>query len=545
MANIKIQRSERTVAPFDNTKTSSASLPIFQIGAVVESGFNALTKPIKDAIVKTQKTQNTNDARFLVQEAHKKIILEADKLKNSSNIADLDGFYESVKLKNFENDLKPYNKEVRNIFSTELYKNTNDIGMKLFAAILKKHGEVTIDNKKKDLFQLNLLDASNDPEKRYKAASNKELFFNNPENLNIFGEVGLNKLKEESIIQTKLMRYSFKTKNNPIDILLLGEKNIASDLANETLAKQVVQNAANTLISKSIEENRINELNIKADTKQKLNNFSYILQKLNTGTTDITLDNINDLFKKDQLNSSQRDALYELYSNPTKLSDQNIIDMIEGAMMIAETVEDIDNLKEQILSNPDYVAGLGITDFEKYNSIFEKYQKDLPAFQEYKTNKKLLEADLGKVENSFSIVKDLLGAAAVKPNEKLRIVAVDHYKNLVMNGMSPADAYIQTTKSFLRGNNIPPIKNFTNLSALILNEPTDLEKKNPSLYIENRTKELTELYKNGSIDINTFSNDLSAIDSIDELIKLRIDLNEDPFGFEAKAKKLPDVPKPE
>ena len=550
MANIKIQRSERRVAPFDNIKTSSAALPVFQIGAVVESGFNALTKPIKDAIAKTKKTQDANDFRSLFQLAHKKIVLEADKYKNSSNIADLETFYESVKLNVFENDLKPYNKEVKNLFSTEHYKATNDVGMKLFASMLKKHGEVTIDNKKKDLFNLNLLDASNDPEKRYKATINKELFFSNPENLNVFGEVELNKLKEESIIETKLMQYSFRTQNNPMDILLLGEKNIANDLANEALAKQVVQNAKNTLISKSIEEDKINELNIKADTKQKISNFAYILQKLNTGDIDITLDNINDLYKKDQLNSSQRDALYELYSNPTKLSDQNIIDMIEGSMLIAETVEEIDTLKEQILSNPEYVAGLGITDFAKYNAIFEKYQKDLPAFTEYKTNLKLLEADLGKVTSNISYMEKYLGATAIKPSEKLRIVAVNHYKDLVMNGMTPADAYLQTTKSLLRGNNIPAVKNFTNLSAIILNKPTDLEKKNPSLYIENRTKELTELYRNGSIDINTFSNDLSAIDSIDELIKLRDDLGEDPFGFEAKGgneeeEELPTLPKPE
>ena len=548
MANIKIQRSERTVAPYESTQVSAAALPVFQIGAMVEKGITGLLKPIEDAKKKTKRTQDTNDARHLIQEAHKKIILEADKYKNSSNIADLENFYDGVKLSLFENDLKPYNKEVRNLFTTELYKTTNDVGKKLFAAILKQHGEVTIDNKKKDLFNLNLLDASNDPEKRYKATINKELFFSNPENLNVFGEVELNKLREESIIETKLMRYSFRTKNNPIDILLLGEENIASDLANETLAKQVIQNAENTLISKSIEEDRINELNIKADRDQKISNFAYILQKLNTGDIDITLDNINDLYKKDQLNSSQRDALYELYSNPTKLSDQNIINMIEGAMLIAETVEEIDTLKEQILSNPDYVAGLGITDFSKYNAIFEKYQKDLPAFTEYKTNMKLLEADLGKVTNNVSFMQNhLYGSTAIKPDEKLRIVAVDHYKDLVMNGMTPADAYIQTTKSFLRGNNIPAVKNFTNLSAIILNKPTDLEKKNPSLYIENRTKELTELYRNGSIDINTFSNDLSAIDSIEELIKLRIDLNEDAFGFETKDKdnELKKIPKRE
>ena len=102
MANIKIQRSERRVAPFDNTKISSAALPVFQIGAIAESGFNALTKPIKDAIAKTKKTQDANDFRSLFQLAHKKIVLEADKYKNSSNIADLETFYESVKLNVFE-----------------------------------------------------------------------------------------------------------------------------------------------------------------------------------------------------------------------------------------------------------------------------------------------------------------------------------------------------------------------------------------------------------------------------------------------------------
>ena len=104
MANIKIARSERRVAPFDNTKTSSAALPVFQVGAMVESGFTGLFKPIKDAIAKTKKTQDTNDARYLIQEAHKKIVLEADKYKNSSNIADLENFYDGVKLSLFENE---------------------------------------------------------------------------------------------------------------------------------------------------------------------------------------------------------------------------------------------------------------------------------------------------------------------------------------------------------------------------------------------------------------------------------------------------------
>ena len=35
-----------------------------------------------------------------------------------------------------------------------------------------------------------------------------------------------------------------------------------------------------------------------------------------------------------------------------------------------------------------------------------------------------------------------------------------------MDGVSPADAYIQTTKSFLRGNSIPGVKDFTNISSM-------------------------------------------------------------------------------
>ena len=38
MANIKIQRSGRRVAPYENTQVSAAALPVFQIGAMVEKG---------------------------------------------------------------------------------------------------------------------------------------------------------------------------------------------------------------------------------------------------------------------------------------------------------------------------------------------------------------------------------------------------------------------------------------------------------------------------------------------------------------------------
>ena len=550
MAVIKINRSTARIADVPVPNLSALRLDsslALNYGAAIAS----VGKVVEDARAKTQKTQDMNDVRVLVMEANKSIMLASDNYKNSSNITDVDSFYDEVHLDKFKPLLKDYNTNVQSLFATELYKTTNNTGMKLYASILNKHGEVTQEGIKNDLFQLNILESHNNPYDRKKAQDQKDLIFNNPETLNVFGEIELNKLKQDSILETKMMQYSNRIKNAPMDILKLGEENIASDVANETLAKSIIQNAENTLISKAIQEDTINKLQIKADTEQKLNNFAYVIGKMNRGDTTISLDDINDLYKKDQLNSSQRDALYTLFANPKRLSDQNVVDMIEGAMMIAESVEEIDELREQILSSPEYVASLGLTKFSEYNAIFEKYQKNLPAFTEYNNNMKLLQADLGKITSGamFSVAQAMglsSGSPAIKANEKLRNNATGYYKNLVLDGMSPADAYLQTTKAFLRGNNIPAVKDFTPISSIILSKPTEEETKSPSTYVINRTKELTELYRDGAIDINTFSSDLSSIDSIDNLIKLRGELKlKDVFGFEAteegqaEPKKLP------
>ena len=539
MALIKINRSSARIANVQTPNLSALRLDgnlALNYGAAIAS----VGKVVEDARAKTQKTQDKNDARELVMEANKKIMFAADEYKNSSNVSDVDSFYQDVHFDTFKALLKDYNPEVKSLFAAELYKSTNNAGMKLFASTLKKHGEVTQEGIKQDLFQLNIQESSNSPIERQKAKIAKGLIINDPETLNVFGEVELNKIVQDSIIETKLMQYSNRIKNNPTDILKLGEKNIASDVANETLAKSIIEDAEMTLISKALQEDKINELQIKANTTAKLENFAYIIGKMNNGDDTISLDDINDLYKKDLLNSSQRDALYTLFTNPKKLNDQNVIDMIEGSMLIAESIEEIDELQKQILSDPQYVAGLGLTKFSEYNAIFEKYQKNLPAFTEFNDNMKLLQADLGKVTSgvqSFAAQMLNMGTSSpvVKANEKLRANATGFYRDLVLDGMSPADAYLQTTKSFLRGSNIPAVKDFTAISSIILAKPTEEEVKNPDTYVENITKQLTEMYRTGAIDISTFSTDLASIDSIDNLIKLRGELGiKDVFGFDAQ-----------
>ena len=46
------------------------------------------------------------------------------------------------------------------------------------------------------------------------------------------------------------------------------------------------------------------------------------------------------------------------------------------------------------------------------------------------------------------------------------------------------------------------------------------------------------MYKKGRINIDVFSQDLAALDSISNLINLRIDLKVDAFGFSDESKKM-------
>ncbi len=65
MAKIKIQRSNRQIAQLQNTPVGAAALPTLQIGAMVEQGFNALTKPIVAAARLTKKQEDKNSLRKL------------------------------------------------------------------------------------------------------------------------------------------------------------------------------------------------------------------------------------------------------------------------------------------------------------------------------------------------------------------------------------------------------------------------------------------------------------------------------------------------
>ena len=102
----------------------------------------------------------------------------------------------------------------------------------------------------------------------------------------------------------------------------------------------------------------------KVSRDEKMANFTEIALRIINDPTpndgDIggipTLDFIGELNQEDKINSNQYQALLELYSNPQKVSEDNVVALINSQFYLSQSIEDIDELKEKVFLTPDYVT---------------------------------------------------------------------------------------------------------------------------------------------------------------------------------------------
>ena len=209
MAKIKIQRSNRQVAQFQGTPTSAAALPTFQIGSVVEQGFNALTKPIVDAAKLTKKQEDKNNFRKLKLKTHPIISEALNKYKNETDINQLNNLFNDLNIKNFEKLLEGQNKEVKNLFNNYIFNTIDKNYDNLYSKIISNHTEQSYANDLDDIMSWDKMEASNDIKTRLYGAGQKSIFLNDPSNKERYGTEKWNKLIEESKKRTLTFQLNY------------------------------------------------------------------------------------------------------------------------------------------------------------------------------------------------------------------------------------------------------------------------------------------------------------------------------------------------
>ena len=123
----------------------------------------------------------------------------------------------------------------------------------------------------------------------------------------------------------------------------------------------------------------------RADEDNKIGTFTEVLLRIQADDDPEylgkipTLDLIADLFYEDKINSAQYDALIRFYKNPKARGDDEVFDIINHQLFIANDVNEVDELERTMQLTPEFLLKVGIKDMATMKSVIEK-NKDRTVF---------------------------------------------------------------------------------------------------------------------------------------------------------------------
>ncbi len=516
MAIIKIQRSQSKIA---NVPTPNVSALRLDSNLAIAQGnaISSIGKIIEDTKAKTKKTEDKNELQRLITETLPEINKRSQAYNKSTNIDDANSYLASMDIKEFEPFLQNSNKEVKELFKNYLFKETVSGYKHVHTGILSNHIKETKLQHNNNWNELTKLMAANDTGTAANAEMEFEATFNDPDVVNKYTEQELKKIKEDKKLQAVQLRFYNKNRNDPVDTLAQGKEITAKYGAVE--AKRILDDAKNVLVSQ-VAERDLDTLKLeKADKDQKIANFTDILLSIQRDDGSAPdLDYITDLFKADQINSAQRNTLFKIKLQGPVLTDPTILDYINGQLSIAETIEDIDAIEEQVLFTAGFADKLGIESIENIKHIKTLFSKDRPAFEEYKYFEKMLKTDLGQIDGGMSMFKDF--GSTEKTDQKKRYNGIERYQSLVRGGISAEDAYVATVRDFLSKENMPSIYEVAMPRSVKLTTP--IKGTKPEEYFASIENKMIEAYAANPKDVQTFTEDFERLDTIRDLFDVRL-----------------------
>jgi hypothetical protein len=222
------------------------------------------------------------------------------------------------------------------------------------------------------------------------------------------------------------------------------------------------------------------------------------------------------MFKAQSINSTQYEVLLDFYAKGEKISDARIIDEINYQMAIADSVEDLDAINNQLNFSSEFAKKLGIKDINNYSKVFKRLKNDRPIFQDYKYYKSQVNTVLGKADGFRS------KWSSAEANEKLvRIDAVNEFDRLVGDGMRVDDAFNQIIKQFANKDNIPTIFQMTQPTTVSSIDFRELIKTEKAGGFDKVRDMIAEQYSEDKIDIKAFKLDMDRMDMIEDLYEMR------------------------
>ena len=525
MAKMKIYQSEFQAKTQQVMDVGGAlSLP-YEIAQAQGRAIDKLAKKIKEGRDKRKETKAQNEARKINNEINHDIFQKFKSYRVSDDEDDVLVFQKSINLKNYKPILKKYktNKRVRELVTENIYKQVDDLSGKLYTQISATHLKNTLDGHQKDLTRIENMMGSPDQNTSLKGYQEHRLFFNNPSIKEKYNDTDFANLKRKSELAAKQIYLLNGAKNLGATPVLEEQERILKEFGpkrGEIVLDKIKNIGLSLQLSEDLKEERLE----KATKGQQIVNYQTALERLlNKDDPDYesklpTLDDLNDMWKAEELNSAQYQSLVDYYVKGDVVGgNQEVINSVLYQITIANRVEDLDEIENEVHFNPEWVSNLSLAEKKTIKSSFDAIKTNRTIWSKYKYYGGQVDTQMGKVQEFMSKYDKNNAAIASLAN-----TARMDYEMHVGNGMLPENAYLRVMEQYAGENHMPEI--FTAQQPLNIDVRSYEEaiKKDPVKAFQKLEDELAVLAGQGKISMTALIEDVSRLDFIKDLHNVRI-----------------------
>lgn len=528
MAILKVEQVQGKVNTGRNPGSSRLALPL-SIANQQAQGFKAFSDGVVNLYAAQKKEEDLNEAQGIVDDLSINLIQKFNKYKNGSNLdLAIKGFNEEVDYENFK-DLGS-NKRVKKEVKDYVQKFQRKYSLDLLGKVTENHQEITKARKTQQLNQL-ILDQVDGGANAVFAERDYQSFWSDPVNLEYYGAEGLEKLKQEKDLELLELGLIKGAQNKQVNLLDNEQRKAILDALPVKSQKAVIDKIRTDFVSRSLalQEERIFEE--KKDKQFKIETFTTALLAINDHRNMPTeenfkrvpsLDDLYDLKQSGAINSSQYEQLLRFKANDKKIDDQAILQIVNAEFALADTVEKIDSLQEDINLNPDITKGLTPGSIIKFNKLVEKYKTNTTFGTQDKKFRELL--DIGS-KRILKTSKSLNVFGSSKKGDYDFLVRaearIDEYDDLTLNkNFTPEQAYVEVIKKFKK-EELPELHDLEQPKSVSINNIDEQLKARPKDMFNELRNDVAKAYAI-SKDINTYKDDLRKIDLIEDVYDTRL-----------------------
>ncbi|BAQ86170.1 hypothetical protein [uncultured Mediterranean phage uvMED] len=534
MAILKVEQVKGQVNTGNVPRASGLALPL-SLANQQAQGFKAFADGVTTLYAAQKKEEDLNEAQSIADELSIDLIKKYNKYKSGSNL--------ELALEGFNNDVS-YEKNFKDLGSNkrvkkEVRKYVNDFQRKysldLLGKVTENHQSITKARKTQTLNQM-VIDQVAGGKNGLLAKKQYNNFWSDPLNLEYYGAEQLEKLKQEKdleIIELSLIEGGNRGQVNLLNNEQRKEITEALPLKSQ---KAVINKIRNGDISRTIKSEEDIIFAEKKDKQFKIETFTTALLAINDARLNATnenisrnpsLDDLYDLRQSGAINSSQYDQLLRFKANDKTLDDPAILQIVNASFALADSVEKIDSLQEDVNLNKDIMQGLTPKSIIKYNQLAEKYKKDTTFGTEDKKFRELLDIGSKRILKTSKGLNLFQNAQSTDYSYLVRAEArVNEYDDLTLNkNFTPEQAYAEVIKK-LSKDELPELQDLEQPKSISINNFKKNFEAHPKDAFNDLRKAVALAFKDNK-DIQTYKDDLKKIDVIEDTYDTRLIIMKD------------------